>query len=159
MTERPGRRTVRKVVAYIVHDRRLLVFTHDHVAIEIAGVQVPAGTIEPGELPEEAVVREALEETGIATRVVRALGVEHYDVRPSKAEVHERHFFLLAPLEQALPDRWGAGEESPSDGGDAERWTCWWLPLKNAHVLCAGFRSVRVSVASHPMNPLRDVSP
>ena len=65
MSAGPERRLVRKVVGYVVRDRRLLVFTHDDVPLEIAGVQVPAGTIEPSELPEAAVVREVLEETGV----------------------------------------------------------------------------------------------
>jgi 8-oxo-dGTP pyrophosphatase MutT (NUDIX family) len=38
----------------------LLVFQHPH-----AGIQIPAGTIEPGETPEVAVLREAAEETGL----------------------------------------------------------------------------------------------
>jgi hypothetical protein len=25
------------------------------------------------------------------------------------------------------------------DNGVTERWTCWWIPLEYAHVLCAGF--------------------
>jgi len=44
----PQRRLVRKVVGYVVRNGKLLVFTHDDVPIEVAGVQVPAGTVEPG---------------------------------------------------------------------------------------------------------------
>ncbi len=136
---RPERRMVQKVVGYVVDHDRLLVFTHDDVALEIAGVQVPAGTLEAGESPAEAVVREVLEETGRRTRVVRDLGVERFDARPSKNEVHERHFFQLELIDELALDRWSAGEDHPSDGGAPQRWTCWWSPLKHAHVLCAGF--------------------
>ena len=129
---------MRKVVGYVLHDGRLLVFTHDDYPIELTGVQVPAGTIEPSEHPEIAVTREVLEETGVAARVVRTLGVERYDMWPSKSEVHERHFFQLVPLGGDLTDQWGAGEERPSDGGAPHRWTCRWIPLEHAHVLCAG---------------------
>jgi prevent-host-death family protein len=135
----PERRLVRKVVAYVVREENLLVFTHDDVPLDIAGVQVPAGTIETGEDPAAAVVREVLEETGIAARIVRELGVEQYDVWPSKPELHERHFFQLVPADDALPDRWAAGEDYPSDGGVVQRWTCRWMPLEHGHVLCAGF--------------------
>lgn len=139
MSAGPDRRLVRKVVAYVVQDGDLLVFTHDDVPLDVAGVQVPAGSIEPGEAPGTAVVREVLEETRVATRVIRDLGVEVYDVWPSKPEVHERHFFQLAPAEPPLPERWSAGEEAPSDGGPTQCWTCRWIPLEQAHVLCAGF--------------------
>ena len=84
-------------------------------------------------------VREVLEETGLRTRVVRALGVEHYDVSPAKPELHERHFFQLAFLDDTRCERWTAGEEHPSDGSAPQTWTCWWMPLENTHVLCAGY--------------------
>lgn len=135
----PPRRHVRKVVGYVVRGQRLLVFTHDDVALEVAGVQVPAGTIEEGESAVEAVVREVREETGLDTVVVRDLGSEQYDVWPSKSEVHERHFFQLRTVETGALTHWQAGEADPSDGGDPQRWTCWWLPLADAHVLAAGF--------------------
>jgi len=48
----------------------LLLFQHPH-----AGVQFPAGTVNPGEPPEQAVLRETAEETGLtAVRVVAAIG-------------------------------------------------------------------------------------
>nr|WP_274638045.1 NUDIX domain-containing protein [Microbacterium bovistercoris] len=140
MSSGPERRVVRKVVGYVVYEGRLLVFTHDDVSLDVTGVQVPAGTIEPDESPEAAVVREVFEETGCAVRVVSALGIERYDVWPSKSEVHERHFFQLALVDlDDPPERWGAGEEAPSDGGVAQQWTCYWVPLDQGHVLCAGF--------------------
>lgn len=135
----PERILVRKVVGYVVRSGRLLVFTHDDAPLEITGVQVPAGTIEPGESPDHAVVREVREETGLAARIVRDLGVDHFDFWPAKPEVHERHFFQLELLDDEVPERWQAGEDDPSDGGAAQRWTCWWTPLRNAQVLCAGF--------------------
>lgn len=135
----PIRRLVQKVVAYVVHEGRLLVFTHDDVALEITGVQVPAGSVEAGEAPEDAAIREVREETGLRARVVRALGIERYDLWPAKAEVHERHFFQLELIDNDVPERWEAGEDDPSDGGMPLRWTCWWTPLQNSHVLSAGF--------------------
>ena len=46
-----------KVYAYITHANRLLVFRH--VDEPDAGIQVPGGTMEEGEAPDEAVMREA----------------------------------------------------------------------------------------------------
>jgi 8-oxo-dGTP pyrophosphatase MutT (NUDIX family) len=67
-------RIVEKVTAFITrpsekgHD--LLLFQHPN-----AGVQIPAGTVEEGETPEAAVLREAVEETGLAPLTIRrALG-------------------------------------------------------------------------------------
>ncbi|WP_247826827.1 NUDIX domain-containing protein [Arthrobacter antioxidans] len=55
---------VQKAVCYVVHDGHLLVFTHDDTPITDTGVQGPAGSIKPGESPEQAAIRELLEETG-----------------------------------------------------------------------------------------------
>ena len=60
------------MVAYVVRDDQLLVF--DHRDFPEAGTQVPAGTVDANERPEESVVREVLEETGVHARVVRHLG-------------------------------------------------------------------------------------
>jgi 8-oxo-dGTP pyrophosphatase MutT (NUDIX family) len=72
--------TLEKVVAFITrqtpHAPELLLFEHPH-----AGIQIPAGTVEQGEAPEAAVLREGREETGlIGLRLVRALG--HRDDSP-----------------------------------------------------------------------------
>ncbi|MCD6284740.1 MAG: NUDIX domain-containing protein [Anaerolineae bacterium] len=45
-----------KVYAYITHANRLLVFRH--VDVPDAGIQVPGGTVEEGEVPDEAAMRE-----------------------------------------------------------------------------------------------------
>jgi 8-oxo-dGTP pyrophosphatase MutT (NUDIX family) len=65
---------IEKVTAFITlstpDGSYLLLFEHPH-----AGIQIPAGTVEPGETPESAAVREAAEETGLtALTLRRALG-------------------------------------------------------------------------------------
>jgi 8-oxo-dGTP pyrophosphatase MutT (NUDIX family) len=65
---------VGKVTALIVRPGSgkpdLLLFQHPH-----AGIQIPAGTIEPGETPAAAALREAAEETGLTQfAAVEALG-------------------------------------------------------------------------------------
>lgn len=137
--ESMGRRSVKKAVGYVVRQGKLLVFTHDDFPMEITGVQVPAGSIAEGESPADAVVREVGEETGLTARIVRSLGVESYDMWPAKPEVHERHFFQLELVHPDVPERWTCGEQDPSDGGEPVSWTCWWMALTDAHVLCAGF--------------------
>ena len=60
---RPILKVVEKVVAYIMSGSRLLVFRH--VDLPEARVQAPAGTVDPGEAPDDAVLWEAQEETGL----------------------------------------------------------------------------------------------
>jgi 8-oxo-dGTP pyrophosphatase MutT (NUDIX family) len=127
---------VPKVVAYVVQDGRLLVFRHRDVDLVIAGVQVPAGTIRDGERPEDAVLREAAEETGVTDlRLVRDLGVEDYDVRPGRPEIHERHFFQLA-TSRTVDDEWLWFEEH--DGvGEPTAFLCFWIPLAGHPSRCS----------------------
>ena len=56
-------RIVHKVAAYITCNHQLLVFSHTD--FPEAGIQVPAGTVGEGESFDEAVLREAYEETGL----------------------------------------------------------------------------------------------
>jgi 8-oxo-dGTP pyrophosphatase MutT (NUDIX family) len=62
-----------KVTAFVVRrgagGHELLLFEH-----ESAGVQIPAGTVEPGEDPGGAVLREAREETGLTEFACQFLG-------------------------------------------------------------------------------------
>jgi 8-oxo-dGTP pyrophosphatase MutT (NUDIX family) len=70
---------VDKVAAFVLRADHgqplLLVFDHPPADGAEASVQVPAGTVEPGEAPAAAVVREVEEETGLTgVRLVRELG-------------------------------------------------------------------------------------
>lgn len=127
-----------KVVAYIVRDDRMVVLRHADLPWDEAGLQVPAGTIRSGELPEDAVLREAREETGLeGLRVVRFLGGGEYDMRPYAEAIHARHYFHLTTDSADLPERWEAFEES--DGaGERIRFELYWIPLRKAHVIGGG---------------------
>ncbi|MHC6176718.1 NUDIX domain-containing protein [Glutamicibacter endophyticus] len=127
-----------KAVCYVVQDDHLLVFTHLQHLLQVTGVQVPAGSIHSGESPDRAAIRELREETGLTGSVVRSLGTATYDIRPARNEIARRHFFELSVAPQDLTRRWIAGETDPSHGGLPETWECWWLPLKQGHVLAAG---------------------
>src|SRR5262245_9995661 len=85
----------RKVLAYITHGGRLLVFRHPD--FPEAGIQVPAGTIEKDERPESAVLREAWEETGLtALQLVRCLGTDERDMADfERDEIQHRWFYHL----------------------------------------------------------------
>ncbi|WP_247000836.1 NUDIX hydrolase [Halosolutus gelatinilyticus] len=87
---------VPKVCAYVTRlsgaDRgpELLVFESP----EHGGLQVPKGTIEPGETPREALRREVEEEAGIPTLdAVRHLTTDVWTRRRSPPRRYRRHFF------------------------------------------------------------------
>lgn len=131
-----------KVVCYIVRDGWILTFRHlDHPLSEV-GIQVPAGTMKPGETPEHAALREAREETGLTTlQIVRKLGEADYDISPYRHEVMRRHFFEIT-TDDAPAAPWIAGEPDPDDGGTGSSWECRWVPLEQAHVLAGGLSNM-----------------
>ncbi|WP_293026728.1 NUDIX domain-containing protein [Natronococcus sp.] len=103
---------VPKVCAYITRNgRELLTFEangHD-------GLQVPKGTIEPGESPLEALHREVAEESGLTElESTRRLAEDVWVRRLSPPKLYRRHFFHVSVEEDR--DRWthvvtGDGEE------------------------------------------------
>lgn len=119
-----------KVLIYGTGPRGLLVFAEPDYP-EIA-LQVPGGTIEPGETPEIAAAREWGEETGLPAGQMRALGV--WDSRGDFGHGprhYRRHYFHL-PLTDILPDTWDHHESSPSSGGPPILLRFFWLSLAEA---------------------------
>lgn len=75
-----------KVTAFIIRDQRdLLLFEHPY-----AGIQIPAGTVEPGEDHADAARREAHEESGLSPDTFAA--VTYLGVRPAPPQYG--HAFL-----------------------------------------------------------------
>lgn len=77
-------KAIDKVMVYVTCQKpgskkhSLLLFKH--VGLPEAGIQVPAGTIEIGESPEAAAIREIQEESGLTDiTLVSALGTRFYD--------------------------------------------------------------------------------
>lgn len=126
-----------KVLVYVVRKGRLLVFRHTDYSDEEVGIQIPAGSIRPGESPEDAALREASEETGLTQfKIVRKLGETVYDISPYRFEIQRRHVFHLELLEEA-PERWASQEEHDGQG-EPTHFECFWIPLETAHVLQSG---------------------
>lgn len=111
-------RHIEKVFAYITRVDELLVFRH--VEFPDAGIQVPAGTIGPGESTEDAVLREAREETGLREfRPPVHLGTTDFVYPAEAATTARRHFFHLR-LSGEAPNRWQHYERSPSEGSNSD---------------------------------------
>lgn len=60
------------VATFVLHRGRVLLLFHPKIGLWLP----PGGHIEPGELPDEAAVREVLEETGVHCRLVGERGVD-----------------------------------------------------------------------------------
>lgn len=121
-------KVTRKAFAYITHGNRLLIFSHPREPD--AGLQVPAGTMLDAETPEEAVLREAREETGLPDlRLVCFLGETTRDLAPvGRQEIHHRFFFHLL-CESKPPERWRHYEPDPSDGSEPPLFELFWVSL------------------------------
>lgn len=110
-----------KACACLVDARgRLLVF--DHPAD--GGMQLPKGTVEPGETPEDAVRRELLEESGIAfAGDLQPLGTmdRHCDAGiEGNVRAHPQlwHLFLMRSTDDTLPERFDhVAVGSPEEDG------------------------------------------
>lgn len=119
---------IRKVFAYITHGNRLLVLTHPEAPE--AGIQVPAGTVEDGEEPEAAVLREALEETGLmGLTLVGFLGEQERDMADyGRDELHHRRFYYLKCTDDP-PNTWRHRELDASDGTGPVEFEFSWVRL------------------------------
>jgi len=111
---------VHKACACLVDDRgRLLVFDHP----EDGGMQLPKGTVEPGESPEDAVRRELQEESGIAyAGPLESLGTLDRECEAGvEGNVHRHpqlwHLFLMRAV-GVLPERFDhVASGSPEEDG------------------------------------------
>ncbi|MGW0083080.1 NUDIX hydrolase [Streptomyces sp. NPDC003393] len=117
-----------RVAAYVIRHRgvpELLVF--DHVGLPEAGTQVPAGGVEPGEGPQDAVLREVAEETGLLTAtVIRQITVEDKP-HPATGQPRRTGFFhLQAPAD--TPDAWEHHVDGRGDDAGLT-FACRFLPL------------------------------
>ena len=101
------------------------------------GVQTPGGTIEKGESPESAALREAVEETGlthVGTPILLA-----QDSYENDDEILQRHFFRL-PTSEVTQDEWV--HRVYGDGVDSGmEFRLRWVDLPHAEDLAPHFRA------------------
>lgn len=95
---------VEKVGAFVIRKRdqtaELLLFTQPNSPD--APIQIPGGSLEDGETPENGVLRELREEAGVEDlTLVRKVGISEV---PWQGRVFRRHCFLFDG--DGLPERW-----------------------------------------------------
>lgn len=78
------------------------------------GTFLPGGGIDEGETPEEAVVREAMEECGFRVRVGDCVNraVQFVESELQETYVEKRSYFFCAEIEQELSDNVEPGHET-----------------------------------------------
>lgn len=121
----------KRVVAYLTRDRhgRTELLTIEHGDIPDAGIQVPAGRLDPGEDLEEGLHREVEEETGLTgLRIVGQLADGAEFERLYGAGAHESFAFHVT-ADDVRPDEWEhAVTGSGADAGFS--YLCRWVPLQ-----------------------------
>ena len=100
-------------LAYITHTDRLLAFIQPD--FPEAGIQVPGGAIKDGEKPEEAVMREAYEETGLDGLELQSYLGDHNFHVADMDEIYHYHCYHLRCKEDP-PTTWRHDETDPADG-------------------------------------------
>ena len=103
------------MATFVVHRGRVLLLFHAKLGLWLP----PGGHVEVGELPDEAAVREVLEETGVRCRLVgdvgveveyprqliRPFGIQVEDIRPGVQHIDLVYFAV------AEEDGWAVAEE------------------------------------------------
>ena len=129
--------TRHRAYAYITNGSRLLLFTQS--GAPDAGIQVPAGSIEPGENPRDAVMREATEETGLTgIRFIRFLARDTRDMRDCGSDELQHRWFFHLSVEGPTEETWRYGEHS-EDGSLIHPFDFFWADVLTLPQLVAGY--------------------
>jgi len=95
----------RRVYAYVTGPKGVLIL--EHPSHPEAGLQVPGGTVETDESPQEAVVREVLEETTLKVVMTPVLlGRDTFDMREYGINEQQEAWFYQMQVNQPTADSW-----------------------------------------------------
>ena len=139
-----------KVLIYATWQGRLLVF--DEPDFPKIKLQVPGGTMEPGESPEQAAAREFTEETGLTPpeALTHLVTQDYHYPKDGRTICHRRHYFHIA-LAGEQRQTWIHREMTPFGGGDPIRFRFFWLGIDGArHRLGYGMRDALSLLQTSP---------
>lgn len=126
-----------RAYAYVTYGSKLLLFTHPESPE--AGIQVPAGTVKPDEKPEDAVMREAAEETGLSDlEFVGFLDQDTRDMRDCGTEELQYRWFYHLRCTSDPPKEWRHGEHS-EDGTLLHPFDFFWSDISDLPMLVANY--------------------
>lgn len=111
-----------------------------------AGIQIPKGTVEDGETPLEAVLREMVEETGLTNLKVKGLIAQDYAEHYSGA-IHKRYFYHL--LSNESRPTWQHNPTGLNEGN--LRFTFYWIEENDNVVLAKGHGDYLYRVLKNPL--------
>lgn len=143
-----------RVFTYITRADQMLII--EYVDGRYLQPQVPGGTLESGELPEHAALREAYEETGLsALRLVRCLGSFVRDLTDiGRNETIVAWFFHLH-TDEVTAESWRHFECDSSEGLGPIELALSWVALSDIPVLGgiddAMLPELLLSVAEHAL--------
>jgi len=126
------------VAVFVVHEGRVLLLSHPKLGRWLP----PGGHIEPDDLPDEAAVREVLEETGVHVRLfgesgvpvarprqlIRPAGIQVEDIEPDHQHIDLIYFATPLPGKDCISPEcaslvqagWFGPEQLPGLGADEE---------------------------------------
>ncbi|UEP37709.1 NUDIX domain-containing protein [Burkholderia ambifaria] len=145
-------KTKNKVLVYLTWRDRLLTFIQPR--FPEAGRHVVAGTLEPGEMPIAAALRELREESGIDNaEVVRVLGNYFYSMTKfGRSEIQHRHVVHVRVNDAiAMKACWTHFEATPSTGGEPIEFNFECYPFFDAECALIGGHDFFVPVLKHFM--------
>jgi mutator protein MutT len=102
-------------IAVVEHQGRFLIGQRP-ADVALGGLwEFPGGKVEPGETPENAAVRECLEETGLAVQVIGDYPLHDHEYAHDKVRLHFFRCQLSSPMSEVrFPFRWVARAELAS---------------------------------------------
>lgn len=119
-----------RVFTYITRDDQLLIL--EYVNGRYLQPQIPGGTVEAGELPAQAALREAYEETGLSElQLVKCLGSFERDLTDIGRDESIVAWFFHLQTHEATPQSWRHFECDSSEGFAPIEFALSWVPLSD----------------------------